>query len=181
MRWRKSSVTFGSVLHYWLWLMWSEEITEIQYSHKSPLRLTAVSLSTSRVGHPAVIIATGTLRDFSVHFLSVNHLYSSHSSPGLLMYPNVLHEVWSTFQLILAKICPRLVDWTVLRPFRPLLYSNWKFTELSLFFAHRTSIFMPCKKVWFSMMHAKLLLRILLICHQDNAIQLAHIDEVLLN
>lgn len=52
-RWRKSSVTFGSVLHYWLWLMWSEEITEIQYSHKSPTRLvhlTAVSLLVSHVG-----------------------------------------------------------------------------------------------------------------------------------
>ncbi len=30
-------------------------------------------------------------------------------------------------------------------------------------------------------MYAKLLLRILLICHQDNVSQLAHIDEVLLN
>ncbi len=49
-----------------------------------PLRLTAVSLSASRVGHPAVIIAARTLGDFSVHFLFVNHLYSSHSSPGLM-------------------------------------------------------------------------------------------------
>lgn len=47
-RWRKSSVTFGSVLHYWLWLMWSEEITEIQYSHKSPLRLFVLQLSLSQ-------------------------------------------------------------------------------------------------------------------------------------
>lgn len=49
-----------------------------------PLRLTAVSLSASRVGHPAVIKTAGTLRDFSVHSLSVNHLYSNHSSPGLM-------------------------------------------------------------------------------------------------
>lgn len=49
-----------------------------------PLRLTAVSLSASRVGHPAVISTAGTPRDFSVYFLSVNHLYSSHSSPGVM-------------------------------------------------------------------------------------------------
>ncbi|CAM4406573.1 unnamed protein product [Leuciscus chuanchicus] len=50
-----------------------------------PLRLTAVSLSASRVGHPAVISTAGTPRDFSVYFLSVNHLYSSHSSPGVIV------------------------------------------------------------------------------------------------
>lgn len=67
-----------------------------------PLRLTAVSLSASRVGHPAVISTAGTLRDFSVYFLSLNHLYSiswSHVT-------RLLHEVWSTFQLLLAKIRP---------------------------------------------------------------------------
>lgn len=83
-RWRKSSVTFGSVLHYWLWLMWSEEITEIQYSHKSPLRLFVLQLSLSQPhvwdtlplsappGHWGTLVST-----FSLWIISI-------LSPGLM-------------------------------------------------------------------------------------------------
>lgn len=42
-----------------------------------PLRLTAVSLTASRVGRPAAITNAGTLMDFNVYVLIVNHLYTS--------------------------------------------------------------------------------------------------------
>ncbi len=70
---------------------------------------SCLSLAASRVGHPAVIIAAGTLRDFSVHFslwiisiLVIHHLGSCNQMFYMKSGP--------LSNLFWPKICPRLVE-----------------------------------------------------------------------